>query len=240
MEISMKIAVLSDIHGNMEALEAVLEHVKSENVSKIFICGDLAMAGPEPARTVEFFRNFDATFIQGNTDEMIVKNIIPPIEIMANALKYAQDELNEEQKIFLANLPFSHSEKIEGLNLLFVHGSPRKNNEDILPEQNQAKIAEIIENTNQDLIFCGHTHLPCGYQIKKQTVVNVGSVGRPFCEEPKACYVTVNINKSEAEILHHFVDYDVQSAAIKLAKLGFTGADKLAQMLLEATNIYHE
>lgn len=236
----MKIAVLSDIHGNMEALEAVLEHMASENVEKVFVCGDLAMAGPEPARTVEFFKTFDATFIQGNTDEMIVKNIIPPNEIMANALKYAQDELNDEQKNFLANLPFSHSEKIEDLALLFVHGSPRKNNEDILPEQNQEKIAEIIEGTTQDLIFCGHTHLPCGYQVKKQTIVNVGSVGRPFSEEPKACYVTVNINKSEAEILHHFVDYDVQSASGKLAKLGFVGAVKLAQMLISATSRYPE
>ncbi|MEI8377482.1 MAG: metallophosphoesterase family protein [bacterium] len=236
----MKIAVLSDIHGNMEALEAVLEDIKCQNIDKIFICGDLAMAGPEPSKTVNFLMNFDATFIQGNTDEMIVENIIPPNEIMANALKFAQDDLNDEQKSFLASLPFSHSEKIEDLNLLFVHGSPRKNNEDILPEQPQEKIAEIIENTTQNLIFCGHTHLPCGYQIKKQTIVNVGSVGRPFSEEPKSCYVTVNINKSEAEILHHFVDYDVQTASKKLAKLPFKGADKLAKMLVVATSRYPE
>lgn len=236
----MKIAVLSDIHGNMEALEAVLEHIKTQNIDKIFICGDLAMAGPEPSKAVNFLMNFDATFIQGNTDEMIVKNIVPPNEIMANALKYAQDELSEGQKEFLANLPFSHIERVEDLNLLFVHGSPRKNNEDILPEQNSEKIAEILENTTQDLIFCGHTHIPCGYQVKKQTLVNVGSVGRPFSEEPKSCYVTVNINKNEAEILHHFVDYDVKTAAEKLSQLGFMGAEKLSEMLLCATSRYPE
>jgi putative phosphoesterase len=234
----MKIAVLSDIHGNMKALEAVLEHTKTEAVDKIFICGDLAMAGPEPSKTVDFLMSIDATFIQGNTDEMIVKNIIPPNEIMANALKFAQNELTDKQKNFLANLPDSHCEKIEDLTLLFVHGSPRRNNEDILPDQSSEKIAEMIEGTTQDLIFCGHTHLPCGYQIKKQTLVNVGSVGRPFSEDPKACYVTVNINKSEAEILHHFVDYDVQKSSKKLAQLGFTGADKLALMLLGATSRY--
>jgi len=236
----MKIAVLSDIHGNMQALEAVLEHIKTQNIDKIFICGDLAMAGPEPSKTVNFLMNFDATFIQGNTDEMIVKNIVPPNEIMANALKYAQDELSEGQKEFLANLPFSHIERVEDLNLLFVHGSPRKNNEDILPEQNSEKIAEILENTTQDLIFCGHTHIPCGYQVKKQTLVNVGSVGRPFSEESKSCYVTVNINKNEAEILHHFVDYDVKTAAEKLSQLGFMGAEKLSEMLLCATSRYPE
>lgn len=235
---NMKIAVLSDIHGNMEALEAVLVDMNDKNIEKIFVCGDLAMAGPEPSRAVDFFRLSNATIIQGNTDEMIVKNIIPPNEIMANALKYAQDVLNYEQKEFLAQLPFSHSEKIEDLSLLFVHASPRKNNEDILPEQDSEKIAEMIAGYSEDLIFCGHTHIPCGYQIKKQTLVNVGSVGRPFSTEPKACYVTVNINKNEAEILHHFVSYDVNTAADKLSKTGFLGADKLAKMLISATSRY--
>jgi putative phosphoesterase len=234
----MKIAVLSDIHGNMEALGAVLDHMKSENVDKVFVCGDLAMAGPEPAVAVDFFRSFDAIIIQGNTDEMIVKNIIPPIPAMAEALKFAQNILDDEQKTFLANLPVQHEEQIEGVNLLFVHGSPRRNNEDILPSQPPEKIEEIIEGTTADIIFCGHTHMPCGYQIKKQTVVNVGSVGRPFSEEPKACYVTVNINKNEAEILHHLIEYDVHTAAEKLAKTGFEGADKLAQMLICATSRY--
>lgn len=234
----MKIAVLSDIHGNMEALSAVLADMKAKRIDKVFICGDLAMAGPEPAVAVDFLQNFDATIIQGNTDEMIVKNIIPPNEIMANALKYAQEVLTEEQKDFLESLPFSHSEEIEGLQLLFVHGSPRRNNEDIMPSQSEEKIAEIISNAKEDVIFCGHTHLPCGYQIKKQTVVNVGSVGRPFSEVPEACYVTVNINKDEAEILHHFVPYDVETAAQKLRKTGFWGSDALADMLICAISRY--
>lgn len=236
----MKIAVLSDIHGNMEALGEVLQHMEGESVDKVFVCGDLAMAGPEPALAVDFFRQYNATIIQGNTDEMIVKNIIPPIQVMAEALKYSQQVLNDEQKSFLANLPAVHQEKIEDLNLLFVHGSPRRNNEDILPNQPSEKIADMIKNTTADVIFCGHTHLPCGYQIKKQTIVNVGSVGRPFSEEPKACYVTVNINKNEAEILHHFVEYDVDLAAKKLIKTGFLGAEKLAAMLKCATSRYPE
>lgn len=234
----MKIAVLSDIHGNMEALAAVLSDMVTKGVERVFICGDLAMAGPEPAAVVDFLRNFDFTIIQGNTDEMIVKDIVPPNEIMANALKYAQGVLSEEQKEFLASLPFSHTEEIEGLKLLFVHGSPRRNNEDILPSESEDKIAEIISGVQEDIIFCGHTHLPCGYQIKKQTVVNVGSVGRPFSEVPEACYVTVNINKDEAEILHHFVPYDVETAAQKLRNTGFWGSDALADMLIRAISRY--
>ena len=234
----MKIAVLSDIHGNMEALAAVLPDMATKGVEKVFICGDLAMAGPEPAVTVDFLRKYDFTIIQGNTDEMIAQNIIPPNEIMANALEYARKELSDEQKEYLGSLPFSHSEEIEGVKLLFVHGSPRRNNEDIMPSQSEDKIAEMISGVKEHIIFCGHTHLPCGYQIKKQTVINVGSVGRPFSETPEACYVTVNINKGEAEILHHFVPYDVETAARKLRNTGFWGADALADMLIRAISRY--
>ena len=75
----MKAAVLSDIHGNLDALKAVLEDSKKEKADRIFICGDLAMAGPQPSETIDFLRKLseeeDVTFIQGNTDEMIVKAV---------------------------------------------------------------------------------------------------------------------------------------------------------------------
>lgn len=234
----MKIAVLSDIHGNMDALGAVLDDIKTKDVDRVFICGDLAMAGPEPSETVDFLREFDAIIIQGNTDEMIVKDIVPPNEIMANSLCYAQEILSAEQKEFLGALPATHSEVIDGVSFLFVHGSPRRNNEDILPAKTLEEIAEIVEGASEDVIFCGHTHLPCGYQIKNKTVINVGSVGRPFSEVPESCYVTVNVNKSEVEILHHFVPYDVTAASEKLRKTGFVGADVLADMLICATSRY--
>lgn len=234
----MKIAVLSDIHGNREAFEAVLNDIEQKEVNKIFICGDLAMAGPEPAYLIDAVKNLDATVIQGNTDEMIAENIVPPNEIMANALKYAIENTTDEQKEYLSGLPVSHSEEIEGVKMLFVHGSPRKNNEDILPGEPAEKIVPMLEGVSEDIVFCGHTHLPAGYQIKKQTVVNVGSVGRPFTEDMKACYVIVDVQDGEMEILHHFVTYDSKTASEKLAKLSFSGSDALAAMLLKATSRY--
>lgn len=248
----MKAAVLSDIHGNLDALKAVLEDSQKEKADRIFICGDLAMAGPQPSETIDFLRKLseeeDVTFIQGNTDEMIVKAVgadrekyTPPNKIMANALVYAQDVLNESQKEFLRELPFAHTETIGQIDVLFVHGSPRRNNEDILPNQPVDKIKEIIQDADEDLIFCGHTHMPAGYQLENQTVVNAGSVGRPFSEEPKACYVIFNypdLEKSEYEIIHKFVDYDVASAVEKLKRQPFEGSEALAHMLEKATSRY--
>ena len=246
----MKIAIISDIHGNIQALEAVMKNIKQEKCEKIFCLGDLAMAGPEPSKTIEKIRELqrttDFTLIQGNTDEMIANcdnQILHMLKennpIMANALQSDIQEVSEEQKLFLRNLPKHKETEIEGTKILLVHGSPRKNNENIYPDLKIEEVEEMISGTNADIIFCGHTHVPCGYQTNtKQTVVYVGSVGRPFCEEPKSCYAVLEINNKEFSVKHNFVNYDFKTAAEILKERGFDGADKLAQMLIHATSRY--
>ncbi len=246
----MKIAVISDIHGNMQALEAVLSDIKKENCSKIFCLGDIAMAGPEPAKTIqkiiELQESEDFEIIQGNTDEMIANcdnQMIHLLEennpIMAHALENDVFVIPEELKNFLRNLPKQKELEIEGTKILLVHGSPRKNNENIFPDLKIEEVENMISGTDADIIFCGHTHMPCGYQTNtKQTVVNTGSVGRPFSEEPKSCYAVLEINNKEFSVKHNFVDYDYKTAAAILKERGFEGSDKLAQMLIHATSRY--
>ena len=243
----MKIAVISDIHGNMEALESVMNDIKAGKCDKIFVLGDYAMAGSEPSKVVDcFFNNqFDPDYkmIQGNTDLMIadfnedlysvLKSKAP---IMAEALKSDVTILNSVQKDFLKRLPAQLEVEEEGVKFLLVHGSPRRNNEDILPDTPLQEVEMMLENVNADVILCGHTHLPCGFQTStKKTVVNVGSVGRPFTPEPKSCYLKINVNNGECMFEHRFVEYDKEKASSKLRKRNFEGADKLADMLLNPT-----
>lgn len=246
----MKIAVISDIHGNMQALDAVLENIKQENCSKIFCLGDLAMAGPEPSKTIEKIlelqNSWDFTIIQGNTDEMIANTDNQMLHmlqennpVMANALECDVSKISEKHKDFLRSLPEQKKLEIEGIKILLVHGSPRKNNENIYCDLKIEEVEEMIADTDADIIFCGHTHVPCGYQTNtKQTVVNVGSVGRPFSQEPKSCYAVLEIENGEYSIKHNFVDYDYKTAAAILKERGFEGADKLARMLIHATSRY--
>ena len=241
----MKVAIISDIHGNFQALESVLDDMKSNHVEKVFCLGDLAMAGPQPRLIIELIsKKTDWTVIQRNTDKMIadfspeivenVKNVFP---IMANALADDVYFIEDEMKDYLKNLPPQKELTVEGVNVLLVHGSPRRNNEDILPDLPIKKVEEMIESTDADVIFCGHTHIPCGYQTsKKQTVVNVGSVGRPFTQNPKACYVIAEFQDGGFSIEHRFVDYDKEMAADILRARGFEGADKLAQMLINPSS----
>ena len=95
------------------------------------------------------------------------------------------------------------------------------------------KIEEMIAGTTASLILCGHTHIPCGYQTRtNQTVVNVGSVGRPMTPKPKACYAIVDFKNSSFEVTHRFVEYNNVKAAKIMSERGFVGADRLADLLL--------
>ena len=240
----MKIAVISDIHGNMEALKAVYNDIKEQGCEKVFVLGDYAMAGPEPTTTIDWFmqKQDDTSFkmIQGNTDLMIsdfsedlyefLKNKAP---VMAEALKNDVELLNNNQKMFLKNLPSQMEIEEQGIKILLVHGSPRKNNEDILPTSSIEEVEEMIRSVTADIIFCGHTHLPCGFQTtNKKTVVNVGSIGRPFTDEPKSCYLKFTITDGKCLFEHRFVEYDNQKASEKLSNRTFVGKEKLAQTLI--------
>ena len=241
----MKIAVLSDIHGNMQALERVLEDIKANDCDKVFCLGDLAMAGPEPQKVIDFVeKQSNWTVIQGNTDKMIadftpeiLKNTEKAFPVMGHALADDVLFLSDDAKSFLKKLPAQKELEVEGVKVLLVHGSPRRNNEDILPDMPLEKVEEIIEGTDADLIFCGHTHVPAGYQTtKKQTVVNVGSVGRPMTPDAKSCYCIAEFNNGEFTLEHRLLDYNREEAAKIMQSRAFDGADKLAQMILHPTS----
>lgn len=239
----IKVAVISDLHGNMEALGAVLDDINKLKIKKLLILGDLAIMGPEPNETVTFVKNlsnkYEMDVIQGNTDLFIVNEQLPNVPDFAkNSILYAKENLTQDNLDYLKNLPAKKSVKIGNTTILMTHGSPRKNDENILPARNVEEIRPMLEGVDEALILCGHTHLPAGYQIDKQTVVNVGSVGRPFTENQKACYVVLEIDEEKENsfsVEHRFVDFDVKTAAEKLKKLDFDGAKYLSELLLKSS-----
>jgi len=241
----MEIAVLSDIHGNLLALESVLDDIKERGCKKILFLGDYVLAGPEPSDTLNFCMSLsekeNIEMIQGNTDKMIAdyseeifNNVAKGAPIMANALREEATTLTEHQIEFLRNLPEQKELTVDGVKILMVHGSPRRNNEDILPDTKPEMVEEMMKGVEADLVLCGHTHIPCGFQTENgQTVVNDGSVGRPFTEEPESCYVIIStLGNGNFEVEHRFVKYDNHQAAKVLSERGFNGADKLANNLI--------
>ncbi len=239
----IKVGVISDIHGNMEALASVLKRIDDLGIKRLLILGDLAAMGPEPDKTVTFIKElyskYDLEIIQGNTDLFIVNEQLPDVPDFArNAILFSKKTLSKENIEFLKILPPQKSLKIGETAILMTHGSPRKNDENILPGRSVEEIKPMIADANETLILCGHTHLPAGYQIEKQTVVNVGSVGRPFTENQKACFVILEIDENKKDtfsVEHDFVNFDVESAAKKLASQDFEGAKYLSDLLLKSS-----
>lgn len=240
----MKIAVISDIHGNIEALNSVMDDIKEQGCERLFVLGDYAMAGPEPKAVVRYFMNKkddeNVDMIQGNTDLMIAgyteelyDSMKTKLPIMSEALKNDVNILSNEEKEFLKNLPVQKEVTVDGVNFLLVHGSPRRNNEDILQDTPLTEVESMLEGVDADVVLCGHTHIPCGFQTtKKQTVVNDGSVGRPFTPEPKSCYLIITVTSGKCIFEHRFVEYDNKKASEKLLERGFNGVEKLAATLL--------
>lgn len=240
----MRVGIISDIHGNFQALESVMEDMKQKKCEKVLCLGDLAMAGPQPRLVIDFVsKQADWEVIQGNTDKLIAEfspkvfeDIKAKFPLMANALVDDVYFIEEDKKDYLRNLLPQKRLEIEGVKILLVHGSPRRNNEDILPDMPIKTVEEMISGVEDDVIFCGHTHVPCGYQTNtKQTVVNVGSVGRPMTGEPKSCYVVADFEDGGFSIEHRFLDYDVEMASEIMKARDFEGADKIAQMLTNPT-----
>ena len=161
----MKIAVLSCIHGNLEALEEVLRDIDQRSVDQIFCLGDLVGYGPYPNEVVSRIRSLDIPTCQGCWDEDIVDGLnacdcsYPSLlaEIRGRlAHEWTDQEVTPETRNYLASLPLT----LHHDNLCFVHGSPQSQHEYLLPETSAFMAMERVMMTGADTLFCGHTHVP--------------------------------------------------------------------------------
>lgn len=229
------IAIISDIHGNLEALEAVLADIKQRNITEIYCLGDIVGYGPNPRECIDMVIDFPLCLL-GNHDQGA---LFDPEGFNAGAeraifwtrkmLESGDPRKNERRWEFLGELPRM---KRDG-DYLFVHGSARNPlNEYVFPEDiyNQRKMERIFALVDK-YCFQGHTHIPGvfsenlnfvapteidgHYQLGEQKVlVNVGSVGQPRDGDPRSCYVLLDRDNKTLEFIR--VDYDFNKTCEKI------------------------
>ena len=180
------IATLYDIHGNLAALEAVLAEGPED--ATIVVGGDIAAGGDHPSETLERLRSLGdrVVWIRGNVD----RELYPGEETLAPAefLDTARAALTEEQIAFLHGLPPT----VELDGVLYCHATPR-NDVDVFTELTpEPQIASLFSGVAADVVVCGHVHVQFEREIAGKRVVNSGSVGMPYEEEPGA-YWTLDL-----------------------------------------------
>lgn len=179
----MKIAILSDIHGNNHALEAMLEHANKLNVENFFILGDLIGYYLQPEKVVKTIMSLPGVVIQGNHERIIAKVIKNELEIEEVNRKYGEGHLitlqtlKEEEINWLINLEKEKDIFVDGISIKLCHGAPGSADEYLYPDSSQQKLLQYC-NEDYDYIFTGHTHYPFFFTSNNCAIINVGSVGQ--------------------------------------------------------------
>jgi putative phosphoesterase len=195
----MGIATLYDVHGNLRALEAVLQEIPDD--ATIVVGGDVVAGGPKPAETLERLRSLGdrVHWLRGNVDRELMPGepgLAPPE--MLDATRAA---LTDEQIAFLHGLPPT----VQIGRTLYCHATPL-NDLDIFTERTpEERIAPLFADVDADVIVCGHTHMQFDRTIAGKRVINSGSVGSPYEDEPGA-YWTLDLE-------HRRTEYDNPPAA---------------------------
>ena len=220
----MKIAVLSDIHSNLEALAAVLAEVEARGADALYCLGDVVGYGAEAARCVDIVREVCTRSVLGNHDLAVatgrgLKSLPPDGQ---EAARYNHAQLSEEQRGWLASLPL----KVEAHGCTFVHATPE------LPEAwyrvDSYMVAQAqFSHFTTDVCFVGHTHIPAVMadrlgvlQVRpgNRYLINVGSVGQPRDQNPRACVAFFDTEAFRYELIR--VPYHTEQAGTKIIAAG--------------------
>ena len=173
----MRLAFISDIHGNLIALDSVLSDIHKRQIDAVICLGDIVDLGPLPGPTLDRLRQHRIPCIRGNHDPLDEN---PDIPLLKQVETWTRKQLNAEQKQWLEALPFQHTVDLDNTSVLCVHGSPKSNQQGMEPETANDTLQQWCEDVGQDVIVAGHTHLQLCRRLGQILIVNAGSVGMPF------------------------------------------------------------
>jgi putative phosphoesterase len=223
----VRVAALYDIHGNLPALEAVLADVDEARADLVLVGGDV-VTGPFPGETLERLSGLGdrAYFIRGNADRVLVEDAGEPTgpSPWPERQAWTRAQLTDEQRRLLATLAHTAAMEVGGLGeVLFCHGSPRSDEEIITRVTSPERLSEIMSGVGQRVVVCGHTHVQFDRMIGGVRLVNAGSVGMPYEDEPGAYWALLG---PDVELRR--TEYDLERAGDAIRRTGFPGADEFA------------
>ena len=246
----MRLALMSDIHGNPIALEAVLHDLTElGGADELWVLGDLCAIGYDPASVIKRLRSLPrAKFVRGNTDRYVLTGETPfSLDLVRRdpslaerfmqgvaSFAWTRGVLTATSDLgWLASLPLEIRGSLpDGTKLLGVHSSPGTDDGDGLHDGlSDEQLAVLVENAGTDLVFVGHTHRPLDREVGNIRVVNLGSVSNPLTEDIRASYVFLDANESGYTLEARRVEYDVMEVVRGIRASAFPNPDYLLGFL---------
>jgi putative phosphoesterase len=229
-----KVAVITDIHANLPALEATLARIEQLGIERVYCGGDLVGYGPHPNEVCALIEERGIPTIYGNYDHAIARDLDDcgcayrdhhDRELGQRSVEWTLEHTQQRAKGFMRALPFDLHFSVGDTGVHLVHGSPRRVNE-YLFEDKPARLYERLADAEQDDVLAfGHTHQPWIREHGGVLFVNCGSVGKPKDGDPRAAFAVIDPTGARIER----VDYDVRAVAVQLISAGLPNeyADKL-------------
>ncbi|MFZ5815038.1 MAG: metallophosphoesterase family protein [Bacillota bacterium] len=221
----MRIAAISDMHGNAVAFEAVIADLKRQSPDAVLCLGDVIMRGPQPKECVDLLRSLDPlAVVLGNQEHLLThfpwpgyNPAIPMHELHRRAVEYDRAHLPEADVAWLGGLPEMLTLTLDGVQVELVHASPRGLLETVYPWADPDQLSTLRREEGTRLVLCGHIHQPYIRQVRGVQVVNTGAVGYPFDGDPRASYALIDLEEGTWGVQIRRVPYDVE-AAIAVAR----------------------
>jgi len=211
----MRIALLSDIHGNLIALECVLAEITREAPDQIVCLGDIAEGGPQPHAVVERLQHLGCPIVMGNTDLRLSSPRLDEPRTPDLAPSYAMelwcvDQLTAADRAFIQTFPLMIALPLDHeISLLAFHGSPQATTDMLLASTPEPELSDLLGDSHATILAGGHTHVQLVRRYRDMVIVNPGSVGLPFeqpvaggpiCRPPWAEYAIVSVGQGRVSI----------------------------------------
>jgi putative phosphoesterase len=237
-----RVAVVTDIHANLPALEAALDCIAELRVEATYCGGDLVGYGPHPNQVCRLIESRGIPTIYGNYDYAVARDLEDcgcayrdqhDRELGQRSVEWTLAHTDQRSKDFMRELPFELRFAIGGRRVRLVHGSPRKVNEYLFQDKPARTFERIASGADCDVLVFGHTHKPWVREYGGVLFVNCGSVGKPKDGDPRAAFAVLELGEAGAVAAKiERVSYGAQSVAEEVAAAGLPG--EYSEKLLKA------
>jgi putative phosphoesterase len=239
--VSDRVAVITDIHANLPALEAALRRIDELGIETIFCGGDLVGYGPHPNEVCALIADRGIPTIYGNYDYAIARDLddcgcayITPEdrELGQRSVVWTLAHTDADAKEFMRGLPFDLWFDVGASSVHLVHGSPRKVNEYLFEDKPASLYERLAAAEDADVLVFGHTHKPWVREYGGVLFVNCGSVGKPKDGDPRGAFAVLDASSGSLEVTIERVAYDADAVAAEVKAAGLPG--EFAERLLVA------